>query len=592
MPTASQAAHNARGRRLAVLRRAREPLSRTWAIVDRAAAWVMALPVWAVLVTLVLAQWIVVGAVAAINQHNGFFFYNGGDDTWYYTSGWVLSHGHIPDGSVGFGYPFLLAPIAHFAGPNLLRGLPFVIGLNLLILWPIAVCCIYGMAKMIAGRGYAYLTTLVWTVLPVAAIPFFYQRYHFRYIDIVLAPSLGLTALADFPGMVCLLVAGYFGLKAVTLRQAPDAVFVGLAAGLAIAMKPSNAIFLPAPYAALVVARYGRGLLALTAGLVPALLALVLWKYRGLGYLPIIEHASAAVALGRFPAVPLGGLDIHHYVPLNWGQLQNNINYVREFCWSLRLLTWIMVAGVIGLARRSGAGAILMLTWLGSYVILKGSSPVVSVKAGSFFRYLAPAFPAFFMFGASIPLLVPIWGRQRAAAGSATTPWPATRAGWTPLIRIGAVIAAIPIVALIVFRPLTTPKAALVPAFDQYVPANTFALSLNVEPNGIVRLSWPKQRSDGARVRYIVFRMPDDATPPNGLTCTPRAHAASSCVFYSDSLNSVVVPTAETFATSLLDYPPAGHWIYRVALRASESRHTSSGDFMMLSTGRSVYIPE
>jgi hypothetical protein len=552
----------------------------------------MALPVWVVLATLIVAEWIVVGSVAAINQHNGFLFYNGGDDTWYYTSGWVLSHGHIPDASVGYGLPFLLAPIARFAGPNLLNGIPYVIGLNVLVLWPIAICSIYGIAKLIAGRGYAYLTTLVWTVLPVAAIPYFYERYHFRYIDIVLAPSLGLTALADFPSIVCLLVAGYFALRAVTLRQTPDGLFVGLAAGLAIAMKPSNAIFLPAPLAAFLVARYGRGLLELAVGLAPTLIALALWKYRGLGYLPLIQHAEAVAALGRFPAVPLAGLDFHHYLPLDRHQLHDNISYIREFVWSLRLLDWIIFAGAIGLARRSGAAAVLILTWLMSYVILKGSSPVVSVKAGSFFRYVAPAFPAFFMLGASIPLLIPNWGSRRTSAGRATTPWPTSRLAWTRLIRIASVLAAVPIVALLVLSPLTTARAAQLPVLDQYVPANTFTLSLKVEPNGIVHLSWPRQRAGSARVSYVIFRMPDGKSPPDGLLCTPRAHSGSPCAFYSDTRNSLLVPTARTFSTSLLDYPPEGHWTYRVALRASESKHAASGDLLMLSTARSVYIPK
>ena len=38
--------------------------------------------------------------------------YSGGDDSWYYTSAWVLGHGHVPQGSIGYGYSFLLAPLA------------------------------------------------------------------------------------------------------------------------------------------------------------------------------------------------------------------------------------------------------------------------------------------------------------------------------------------------------------------------------------------------------------------------------------------------------------------------------------------------
>jgi hypothetical protein len=591
MPTASGAMHHVRGAGLAILHRARQPVFGAWAVVSRVAAAVMGLPVWVVLAALVIVEWATVGVFAAIGTHNGVVYYNGGDDTWYYTSAWVLAHGHIPNGSAGYGYAFLLAPLARLGGPNLLGGLPYVIGLNILILWPIAVCCIYGLMKMIAGRGYAYLASLVWTVLPVAAIPFFYQRYHHRYINVALAPSVGLTALADFPAMVCLLVAGYFALSAVTRRQSPDAIFAGLAAGLAIAVKPSNAIFLPAPFAALLVARYRRGLLEFALGLVPALIALALWKYRGLGYLPLLEKPSDVFALGALPTVPIAGLDVHRYLPLNWGHLQDNINYIREFAWSLRLLTWIIVAGAIGLARRSGAGAILIVVWLVSYVLLKGSSPVVTVKSGSFFRYLAPAFPAFFLLGASIPLLVPKWGPRVAATGRAAAPWPATSTSWKPLIRIAVVISALPILALIVFRPLTKPDAALVTDFDQYVPANTFALSSTVGGDGSVSLNWPGQRAGAARVSYLVFRTPTNVTPPDGLTCTPHAHAASTCAFYSDTNNRLIVPTAKTAATSWLDKPPAGTWNYRVALRASESHQRATGDFVMFSRAVTVTVP-
>jgi hypothetical protein len=592
MPTSSSVAAQARGAGLAILHQGRIPLLRGWAIVVKLAAAIMRLPVWLVLTVLIALQWAVVGIIASLSAHNGFVFYNGGDDTWYYTSAWVLGHGHVPNASVGYGYPLLLAPLARLGGPNLLAGLPYVIGLNLLVLWPIAVCCVYGIAKLIGGRGYAYLATLAWTVLPALSIPYFYERYHFRYINVTLAPSLGLTALADFPGMVCLLIAGYFGLQAVTLRQSPDALFAGLAAGLAIAVKPSNAVFLPAPVAALVIARYGRGLLELAVGLAPVAVALALWKYRGIGYLPLLQNAPASSALGRFTDVPLGGLSIHKYVPLNWGQLQNNIDYIREYAWSLRLLTWIIAAGAIGLARRSGAGAVLILTWLASYVLLKGSSPVVNVKSGSFFRYMAPAFPAFFLLAASIPLLVPVWGPRLAGSGRATVPWPTTQLAWKRLLRLAAVVSILPILALLVFRPLTTPDAARVTDFDQYVPANTFGLSATVDSTGSVLLDWPSQRASGARVSYFVFRTPIGATPPDGLTCTLQVHASATCAFYTDTLDRFIIPTATTFLTSWRDTPPhSGTWDYRVALRASESKQTSTGDFMMFSRAVTVTVP-
>ena len=43
-------------------------------------------PPWLVLGVLVLASWGIAAEVGRIAQHDGPFYYDGGDDTWYYTT--------------------------------------------------------------------------------------------------------------------------------------------------------------------------------------------------------------------------------------------------------------------------------------------------------------------------------------------------------------------------------------------------------------------------------------------------------------------------------------------------------------------------
>src|SRR5260221_12632230 len=76
------------------------PWQRLLRPVRRTAAAVMSLPVWSVLAVLLLSQWLVIGIVARIAQHNGSYYYTGRDRTSYYTNAWGLRHRHIPPGSI------------------------------------------------------------------------------------------------------------------------------------------------------------------------------------------------------------------------------------------------------------------------------------------------------------------------------------------------------------------------------------------------------------------------------------------------------------------------------------------------------------
>src|SRR5437763_6573625 len=90
------------------------------------------------------AEWIATLLLALTVRHAGWIYYQGGDQLWYYTLGWLLGHGQIAQTVVGYGWSALLAPIARLAGPNLVAALPAIVLLHVLVLLPIAMAAPHG----------------------------------------------------------------------------------------------------------------------------------------------------------------------------------------------------------------------------------------------------------------------------------------------------------------------------------------------------------------------------------------------------------------------------------------------------------------
>ena len=202
--------------------------------------------------------------------HNGWLYYNGGDGTWYYTTAWVLGHGQIPFSDDRLRLP---DPARADRAPRRRRtcspGCRTSIVFNAIVLAPIALLCIYGIAKAIGGRRFAYVASAHLgrpaaardPVLPASTTTGATSARRCRR-------SLGLTTLGDFPSMVLLLVAAYFAFRAIASgRNDSRRAHGGLAVGLAIAVKPANVIFLPAPVARARRRRRPRGSLLFAAGL-------------------------------------------------------------------------------------------------------------------------------------------------------------------------------------------------------------------------------------------------------------------------------------------------------------------------------------
>jgi hypothetical protein len=522
-----------------------------------------------VLAPLVVAEWIGVLVFTRHAEHNGWLFYHGGDQTWYFTTGWILGDGHIPDTFVGYGWSLLLAPFTWFAGADFLAILPALVVLQVLILLPLGAWASYALGARAGGRVVGYAAAAVWTLAPFATIPLFTERYHDRWIDQFLPEVFGLTGLGDLPATVALLVSAVLVLRALDDRRWLDGAAAGVAAGFAIGIKPSNALFLAAPLVAFAAARRPREAAAFGAALVPCMLTLALWKYRGLGHVPLLAYQGIHLAAGPFP---VGALP--KSAQLDWDQLEKNFHGLQEFSLNARLLQWLPIAGFIGLLHRSTAKALFFGTWLAAYLVVKGASPVTSVEAGSFWRLMMPAFPAYCVLMASIPLL---WPRTGVLLPDR---FPHVPRRLMPVVVPAAIFLLVPLAAVASATPLRADdKAAEIGLENLFVPINR-DLDLRAEQRGpSVFLRWRRAAERGTDVFYAVYRARANALigkgseqlPVNrGIFCHEK-EGASRC-----SLEMTRVAT--TRDTSFGEGPPRGRWVYRIGVLANWRDDPSLGD--------------
>lgn len=540
-----------------------------------------------VLALLVVAQWIAIAVFVQIVRHNGWLFYQGGDQTQFYTNAVTLSHGHIPESEIGYGWSYLLTPIAGVFGANALAALPVIMLFQVLVLGPIALAATYGIAARIGGRLIGYLAATIWVAGPFVVIPLWDHRYHAKYVEQFLPQALGLTGLGDYPSMVALLVAAYFCLRAFEAGALQDAVVGGLVTGFAIGLKPANTLFLAAPALGFLIARRIRCVLAFSAAMVPALVTLAIWKYRGLGHLPILDPPTPRVlAAGQDPLFASQPLlaSLSDYLNLSWQQLKDNFAQFREFFWSPRPAEWVPVAGAIGVARRSVAAAVFLGMWFCAFFFFKGSSPLVSVEQGTFLRIFMPGFPPYWILTACLPLLWPVRGPRLARRFAPTDRF---RLSWRspPVVGTAILLAAVPLLLMLAFRPLK--GTAATKYFDQNVAVpvdSSFVPQVSVSSRG-QDLSWEPPATRGIRVFYVVFRSPavlkapDPTLPPGreGIRCLPPTGGASDC-----RLEMTLIGRAR--GHSFYD-PDAlkGRWTYRIGIAANWVNDENLGDVMVVS---------
>jgi hypothetical protein len=542
-----------------------------------------------VLGPLVVAQWIAVVVFTTTTVHNGLLFYQGGDQTYFYTTAWALSDGHLPRTGIGYAWPLVEAPLALLAGPNFLAALPWLFALQFLVLLPAALLLVYALATRIGGRLFGYWAAALWVSVPYLAVPFFVDRYHTQFVEQFLPHALGLSGLGDFPSTVALLLAAWLAFRALDDADLVAGVVAGLAAGFAIGIKPANVLFLPAVFLALAVARRWREALGFGLALVPAAVTLAVWKGRGLGSLPILSFVEVRAAAGAAMLPLLAGLgDLTDQV--SWDRLDENFDGLREFFWSVRVLEVIPLAGAVAVARFSLAKATLLGAWLAAFVVLKGASEGASMNSGSFFRLLMPAFPAYFLLAAAIPLLVPTVGPRIAAAYRVRTRPLAWRS--RPVVTAAVLLAAIPLVAVATLPLLREPTTASDFTKDLFLPVDHAWDPVARVTSGGVELSWDDRAAGGVDVQYQVWRSepvrpaPDREPPPvrDGLRCRSGG-GATDCAVEMDVIGT-------TAATVFRDTSaPPGRRVYRVGLLAGWRGEPESADLFVVSDPVTVAVP-
>jgi hypothetical protein len=548
---------------------------------------------WIVLGPLLLVQWLALLVFMLTVRHNSWLYYQGGDQTFYWTTGWMFSHWRLPTAEVGWGWSYLLTPLAGIAGNTVLSGLPGIILLDTIVLLPVALLAMYGIGARIGGRVFGYWTAGLWIALPYVAIPLFVQRYHGKYIEQTLPQTFGLTPLADFPSMVLLIVAAYLVVRALDTRDWREAVLAGLVVGFAFSVKPSNVIFFPAPVVAFLIARRWHQLLYFGAALVPGILLVVLWKQRGLGTQPLFaagrDGTLAALGIPLPPGTLAGG--IGRYVNIDWGHLRENRDSLREFFWAIRPLQWVALAGVIGLLRRSWAKGALIAVWFYAFLVVKGTSEHARIEDASFFRLLMPSFPAFVLLIAGVPLLVPKLGAVLATRYPPSKPTSRRLTRW--IVAVAVLLVALPTVVLAGTRVQSGPTTVRNDAQHTLVPVSDSLHLTATNRKGSVGLSWKEPYHGPVGVFYVILRSPrkfPDPTNPDkrrvkeGVVCREqRSGAAKDCHLYMRRIGA-------TTALRSVDHPPRGTWTYRIGLAANWLNDPTRGDVLLVSQPVTVEV--
>ena len=306
--------------------------------------------------TIVLVQ---IGATVALFfsiSTNGWLTYQGGDQIWLVTSGWLLGEGTVGYALTSHGWPLLLAPLTWLTGSTSVQLLPLTTVLQVGILGPIATLAVYDIGARLAGRLAGLWCACAFVAAPFAAIPYFVQRYHDSWVEQFLPQALGLTQQADFPSMVAILVSAALTVRALQAGAYREAVLAGTLAGVALAFKPSNALFLAGPALAFLLARrFGQAAL-FAVSLAPALLALTLWKAKGLGEVPLFSLGEVRLAAGTDPMVGSVTSWFDRTTNLNFDTWKQNMSNLREFTWSARVIQWLPLAGALAVARTVDSG--------------------------------------------------------------------------------------------------------------------------------------------------------------------------------------------------------------------------------------------
>lgn len=534
-----------------------------------------------VLGTLIVIQWLAVLALALTVRHNGWLYYQGGDQLWLWTSAHELVHGHIPYALVSYGWPALLAPLVPIFGDNLVSALPVIEVVQILLL-PVPLLCLYGIGRRLGGRLFGYWVAALWIAIPFIGIRYTLAGYHQKYTELNLPEGFGLAAMSDFPSVVAICVAAYLTVRALEDSRRRYSVGLGLALGAALAIKPSNALFAIAVAVVVLVWGRRRVVLPAVAALIPTLITLAIWKDRGLGQLPLL-HSGAGTQPQSMGVAPLAFHNpIRQYFNFNWHQLHLNLLQIQEHFWSLRVIEWLVIAGAIGILRRSRPIGLLVVIWFAAYTVVKGTFGHASIEAGDLLRLLLPMAPAFTLLVASIPFL---WPKVRTVRPTVVRPLLSELAAKRVLVVAVLVFAVWPL-ALVAYgarSPLQNSKRTMV--IDALIPVDgSLSPTLTQQRDGGVVVRWRGWNPGAASVFYRIFRS-NDASSVDAVDCAGVSRGgAAQC-----SLK--VPPLVATRTTTYVDHPGKGKWTYRVGVAANWLNNVNYGDVYAVSPPAKLRVP-
>ena len=507
----------------------------------------------AVLGTLIGVQIAATGILALSIEHNGWVYFTGGDQIGLTSQAWLLGMLELPPTELGYLWSLVLTPIMWVTGPTYVQALPAVILLNVLVLGPIALLCVYGIAARIGGRLLGYWASVLWVVAPFASIPLWVDRYQERWTEHFLPQALGLGTLSDFPSMVLVLASAYFVVRSLDPGRLADAALAGLLLGAAAATKPPNALLAAGAALAYLVARRWWQAVVFGAAVLPSLLVLAYWKEKGLGVIPGVSLETAALAVGAGAVAIEVSLD--QYIELDVDHWREQMNQLREFFWSARVAQWAPFAGLLAVFRvRRAPIAALLAGWLAAFLLVKGFSTRADIQANTFWRLLMPAWPAYLLLFASIPLLVPtLAGRL----GDRLRP-PAVRPLRLRWVAVAAVlIVLVPAAVTLAATPVDDPAHAVYQDDEGNTILTAIDRDIDVRAervDGGVRVIWEDDEDWRANVFYRVYRH-DNAEPDT--LCTTAYNVSIFCYLRA-------VPIATTREREYFDAAPSvdgSYWI-------------------------------
>jgi hypothetical protein len=527
----------------------------------------------AVLGVIVAVQILATVVLGLTVTHNGWVYFQGGDQIVNTTTGWMLGNLEIPATEVGYVWPLVQAPMTWLTGPTYVQAMPLLAFLNVLVLGPVAVLGIYGIAEHIGGRLLGYWAAALWVVAPFAAIPLFVDRYHEKWVDNFLPQALGLTAMPDYPSMVLVIVAAYFVVRSLSPAHLTDAVLAGLLVGAAGGLKPPNYLFAAGVALAYPIACRWREAVAFGLAISPSLLLLTYWKWSGLGDLPAFAAEQTRLAAGA--GVVAVDIDFGRYLELDVDHWRTQMDQLREFFWSARLAQWVPFAGLLAVLRvRRGPIAALLAGWLGAFLLVKGFSTKSSIETNTFWRLLMPAWPAYLLLFASIPLLVPTLASR---LGERLRPPAGVSVGRRSVIVAVVLVLAVPALAIGASSPSDGPDLAvyqddagnfILTAVDDGIEVTTRRVG------GTQILTWTTG-SWRADVFYRVYRLA--GVGPD----TECEHSDGARATYCYLGSTPIATTRER--TFVDEQPPAEGAIYRVGVGANWVDDPEQGDIFAFS---------